>query len=261
MYQARAISKSIGSRKLVHDVSVACASGNAIAIVGPNGAGKTVLLKALAMADPPSTGEIDVDGLRYVFPPPSGQILEQAWPCLTFVFQQLFLWPHLTLRDNILMPAELKSGDNGSTQKRADHLTQFLGIDSLLSRFPNQVSGGQRQRAAIARALLLQPKWLLLDEPTSAQDVEQVVTLTELLREAKTNGVGIIFSTHLLGFAASIADEILFLDQGAVVEQGSIDLLSQPNTDRMRKFISIVEHGTAARRSGNPSQTPAPSAP
>jgi ABC-type polar amino acid transport system ATPase subunit len=249
MYQAIGIRKSVEKRTLLHDISLSCGSGECVAVIGPNGSGKTVLLKALSLADPPSEGRIELDKAIYDFPRPAGQNLHEPWPDLTFVFQQLFLWPHLTLQANIAMPAEAQAHDSGLVRKRVRELSSELALDDLLSRYPNQVSGGQRQRVAIARALVLKPRWLLLDEPNSAQDVEQIGLLSSLFLRLKSEGVGIIFSTHLLGFAGGVADRVVFLDGGRQVEQGTAEILSNPKTDRMKKFVSIV--GPAKSSSGD----------
>jgi ABC-type polar amino acid transport system ATPase subunit len=242
MYRADKISKSIGKASVLRDVSLSCQPGEAIAVIGPNGSGKTVLLKALSFADPPSAGTIEVDGAHFKFPSGPSNVGAAPWPQVTFVFQQLFLWPHLTIQANISLPAELRTGDQRAVRKRVRELAAELGITEILSRYPNQVSGGQRQRTAIARALILEPKWLFLDEPNSALDVEQVNLLEQIITRGKRNGMGIIFSTHLFGFAAAVADRVVFLDSGQMIETGTIDILSQPKTERMKRFISIVEH-------------------
>lgn len=242
MYRADALTKTISGTTLLRDISLSCEAGESIAIIGPNGAGKTVLLKALSFADPPTTGIIEVDEAHFSFPKGAQDSQPWPWPELTFVFQQLFLWPHLTVGENIELPAKLRSQDRMLTRQLIHQLSGKLQIREILPRYPNQISGGQRQRTAIARALVLNPRWLILDEPNSALDIEQVRLLEELLLQAKRNGVAVIFSTHLLGFAAEVADRIIFIDNGEIVEEGPVDILSRPTTERMREFISVLEH-------------------
>lgn len=249
MLLAEQISKTFGEKSLVSDVSLMLQPGSALAIMGPNGAGKTVLLKAISLVDPPTTGRIKVDTNQYHFPPARNHDRQFPWPKLTFVFQQLFLWPHLTVRENITLPAQFQ-GEGVFTEERVNALISRLDIVEIVGRYPNQISGGQKQRVALARALMLSPKWLLLDEPTAALDVEQIKILIDILLDLKSAGTGIIFSTHLSGFAASVADRVAFLDQGRIVEEGGREILATPVTDRLRRFLSIVQHRPVLTQTG-----------
>lgn len=244
MLSAIDISRVIGDRPLLRSVDLSCERGQAVCVVGPNGAGKTLLLQALALVDPPTSGRVTIDDQCFVFGsdvanPPA------PWPTLSYVFQHLFLWPHLTLADNLMLPPRCRGLPEQEIRTQADRLADRLGIAEILDRFPVQVSGGQRQRAALARALMGNPKWLLLDEPNSALDVEQNQILRDLLIELKREGVGVLFSTHLLGFAASVADKVIFIEGGVKIEEGPASILRTPQSERLKRFVSFLEASAA----------------
>jgi len=240
MLCAANISKTIGTNQLLSDISLQIRPGKATAVLGPNGAGKSTLLRALGFVDPPTDGELRLDDQVYRFGPTKTELVPTPWPRVTIVFQQLFLWPHLTLRENILLPLR-KRGDSASGLAG---LAREFDMERILDRHPNEVSGGERQRAAIIRAVLLRPSYLLLDEATASLDIEHSQKAFELLLRLKEEGVGIGFVTHLLGFAQRIADDVVFLDRGRLVEAGPPEILLRPTTERMQRFVSLLEFGT-----------------
>lgn len=235
---AHSICKKNGSRQILTDVSLSIRPGEITALVGPSGAGKTTLLKALSFLEAPDSGTLSVDGKDYRFPLGKTKI-EPPWPTVTVVFQQLFLWPHLTLRQNIMLPL----GKNISAEKQlhVEHLLQRFGMNEFIDRYPNQSSLGQRQRAALVRAMVLNPKYILLDEITSSLDIEHVATILSELRVMRDQNIGILLVTHLLGFAREAADSIVFLDGGRVIESGSKEVLINPQNDRVKSFLKMAE--------------------
>lgn len=240
MLRAENLSKSFGDNPVLRDVSVSLKPGTITTIIGPSGTGKTTLLRALAMTDLPDVGEISVDDQKYSFPAPQDQKLSPPpWPRVTAVFQQLFLWPHLSLRENILMPA--RNFPRATMEAELQELITVLEMQSFIDRFPNEASLGQRQRIALARALMLQPRYVLMDEVTSALDIEQVVNILNFLPRLKERGIGVLLITHALNFARNAADTILFMDQGTVVERGDVSLLDNPKTPRLQQFLSMVQ--------------------
>jgi ABC-type polar amino acid transport system ATPase subunit len=235
------ICKSFGQKQVLANVSASIAPGQITALIGPSGGGKSTFIRALSLLDPPDSGTIEVDEATYIFPTESGNNLTPPWPKVTIVFQQLFLWPHLTIRRNISLPVENVNGHRANNI--VDELIELFDLGEFAERYPNQVSLGQRQRAAIARALALEPKYLLLDEITSALDVEHVSKLLDHLKSLRDRGTGILLITHLIGFAERAADQVLFMVSGTLVAAGGPELLSAPKSRRLAQFLSLV--GTA----------------
>ncbi len=207
-------------------------------LIGPSGTGKTTLLRCLALLEKPQTGLIQLDDQAYAYPWPADRTFVPPWPHLTAVFQQLFLWPHLTLRENVLLPVRLKG--TAHADEELDELVQAFDLGSFIDRYPNEASLGQRQRVALARALMLKPRYILLDEITSALDVEQVANILAYLKELRSRDIGIFLITHLLSFARHAADQVLFMADGSIVERGTSEILRAPQTERLGAFLSVI---------------------
>lgn len=235
------IHKSFGEKKVLRGVDLTINPGQITCLIGPSGSGKTTLLRAMALVDLPDKGVIAVDETKYAFPLPAEvqEISPSPWPKVTAVFQSLFLWPHMTLRENIMLPASNVNG-NRAEQDLAG-LCKVFEMDDFIDRYPNEASGGQRQRAALARALILNPKYILLDEITSALDIEQTARILTKLGHLKERGIGVLLITHHLGFAKAMADQIVFMADGMVVESGKPSMLANPETERMKAFLHMVE--------------------
>lgn len=241
MLQANGIRKSYpGAGTVLDGVDLTLEPGKITCLIGPSGAGKTTLLKCLSMIEAPDAGKIVLDDRDYAFPLPKGQkeVVPPPWPALTVVFQSLFLWPHLTLRENILLPAR---NINAQADKDIEGLIKVFEMEGFIDRYPNEASGGQKQRVALARALILNPRYILLDEITSALDVEQTARILTKLSHLKERGIGVFLITHHLTFARKAADQVVFMDEGRVIEAGPPALLSAPQTQRLKDFLSVVE--------------------
>ena len=239
MIVARQLSKSRGGKLALDGVDLTLTPGKVTAVIGPSGGGKTTLLRALSMLDPADAGTLEIDEIAYRFPLDPELAFVKPWPRMTAVFQQLFLWPHLTLRENIVLPLRcLKRQD---AEAVVAPLVEAFGMAGFVDRYPNEVSGGQQQRVALARALALKPEYLLLDEITSALDVEQAGILLNHLMALRGTGIGILLITHHLHFLQRAADEIVFLDDGRVVETGGAEMMNNPRTERVARFIAAAD--------------------
>jgi ABC-type polar amino acid transport system ATPase subunit len=232
------IRKSYGDHEIVRGVSAQFKPGTISAIIGPSGTGKSTFLRVLSLLEPADSGSIQIDGKDVHFPQAEDANAAHPWPRLTTVFQQLFLWPHLTIRENICLP--VRKTDRIKSGGLVDQIMRDLLVTEFADRYPNQVSQGQRQRAAIARAIALKPTYLLLDEITSALDVEHVGIVLDYLQRLRDEGVAIVLITHLIGFARDAADQVIFMEHGRIEEFGTASILAEPQTVRLADFLSLV---------------------
>lgn len=237
MLKAERLEKQLGGIAVLSDVNVEVSAGQILALIGPSGCGKTTLLRCLSLLSAPESGRIAIGDRQFLFPSSEETPWRIIYPELTGVPQHFPLWPHLRVISNLELPLEL-----GGIEKKTDEMAELyedLGISNYLKRFPMELSVGQRQRVAFARALLLRPKYLLLDEITSAQDVEHIKKIMKLIRRAAAEGTAIIIATHLIGFARRVASHFCFIDHGRVVESGSTTSLKEPKSDRLKDFLLV----------------------
>ena len=237
--EARDVSVRWGKQRVLHGVSLLVKPGESVAILGANGSGKSTLLRVLAFLQQPVQGWVRCDSVTRSADEWNEALPTGVWPTVTMVFQQLFLWPHLTLLENARLP--LRHLSEHKFRARVDPLIEQFALANEMRRFPNQVSVGQRQRGALIRALALEPRYLLLDEATASLDVEQSELLLEHLQHIQSQGTALVFVTHLIGFAKRCADRVVFLREGLVEEAGGPEVLSNPRSVALQRFLSLVE--------------------
>lgn len=235
------IHKRYGDTEVLRGVSFNVARGETKVIIGPSGAGKSTLLRCINLLVRPDKGTIVLDGEEITRP---GINLSAVRQKVGFVFQQFNLFMHLTALDNVRLGlVKVKKYPIDEATKRAANALRSVGIDeSLWGKYPAQLSGGQQQRVAIARAIAMEPSIILLDEPTSALDPELISEVLKVMEELARRKVTMLVVTHEIGFAMKVANEVIFIDGGKVVEQGPPEeVLLNPRNERTRKFLSRIK--------------------
>ncbi|MEV5431802.1 amino acid ABC transporter ATP-binding protein [Streptomyces sp. NPDC052701] len=249
MVDVRDVHKSFGTLEVLRGVNLRVHAGEVTVILGPSGSGKSTLLRAVNRLEKADRGWIGVDGELIGYRRSGDRLYELREKDLLrqrtrigFVFQDFNLFPHLTVLDNLLeAPVHALRRPRGEAEEAARRLLHRVGLADRAGAYPRQLSGGQRQRVAIARALALEPKVLLLDEPTSALDPELVGEVLDVVRDLARTGTTMIVVTHEIGFAREVADTVVFMDGGVVVEQGPpAAVLDDPRHERTRAFLSKV---------------------
>ncbi len=233
------VSKYYGDFKALDDVSLDILPGQVVAVIGASGSGKSTLCRAINRLETIQEGTIEIDGERL---PEEGGELTRLRAEVGMVFQSFNLFPHRTVLDNItLAPIKVRRTARGEAEATARALLERVGLADQASKRPPQLSGGQQQRVAIARALAMGPKIMLFDEPTSALDPEMITEVLDVIRDLAAEGMTMLVVTHEMGFARSVADRVVFMDAGQIVESGAPDdFFSAPDTDRSRDFLSTV---------------------
>lgn len=231
--------KSFGSLEVIKDMSLDVEEGEVVCLIGPSGSGKSTFLRCLNALETATSGEITIDGETLTSP---GVNLNRLRERIGMVFQQFNLFPHVTVLKNVtLAPLDRRKLDKAAAKQRAMELLTRVGLADKADAHPIQLSGGQQQRVAIARALAMNPDIMLFDEPTSALDPEMVGEVLEVMKELAREGMTMIVVTHEMGFAREVADRVIFMDGGYIVEQGPPDrLFGNPQNARTRDFLSKV---------------------
>ena len=239
LLEVRGLWKEFGDLTVLADVSLSLRTHEVMAVVGPSGSGKSTLLRCINLLEPIDDGEIVLDGVDISDPEFEA---DQARRRIGIVFQSFNLFPHLTVLDNItLAPRKVLKTSEEEAQITAQHLLDRFDLADKRDEYPDRLSGGQQQRVAIIRALAMSPALMLFDEPTSALDPELVGEVLEVIKTLATEGMTMIVVSHELGFARDVADAVLFMDEGRVVEKGPPDqVLVDPATDRARRFLSLM---------------------
>lgn len=241
--QADGVEKAFGDNKVLKGVSFKVARGTATAIIGPSGSGKTTLLRALAALDLPDAGVIQVGGEQIDFAGPVAKDQLRRYRAQSgFVFQGHNLFPHKTVLQNVTEgPVIVQKRPKDEAEAEALELLDKVGLADKRDQYPFQLSGGQQQRVGIARALALKPKVVLFDEPTSALDPELVGEVLSVIKDLAVEGWTLVIVTHEIQFAKQVSDQVLFTDQGVILEQGPpAEVIGNPREDRTKQFLDRI---------------------
>ncbi|MFT0862224.1 amino acid ABC transporter ATP-binding protein [Ancylobacter sp. G4_0304] len=241
MVEMVGLNKWYGTHHVLRDVALGLAPGEKIVLCGPSGSGKSTLIRCINGLEPFQEGHLDACGITL---DGTAEALAQVRRRVGMVFQSFNLFPHLTVLENLTLGAVYARGEpEDRAIARAHGLLARVRLTSQTHKFPGQLSGGQRQRVAIARALMLEPEVMLFDEPTSALDPEMVHEVLDVMEELARAGQSMIVVTHEMGFARRVADLVVFMDKGEVVEAAPPDaFFGAPTTERARAFISQISH-------------------
>ena len=233
------LKKSYGDLEVLRSIDVQVQEREVVCLIGPSGSGKSTLLRCLNLLEEVTGGEVSVNGIDLT---DKGTNINKVRENIGMVFQHFNLFPHLTILDNItLAPVELKKATKEQAKKKAMELLNRVGLQDKASAKPEQLSGGQKQRVAIARALAMNPDIMLFDEPTSALDPEMVGEVLAVIKQLAQEGMTMVIVTHEMGFAREVADRILFMDGGYIVEQGTPqEIFGNPQNERTKDFLNKV---------------------
>jgi polar amino acid transport system ATP-binding protein len=240
LLSVRQLVKRYGSMTVLDGVDLDVAAGSALVIIGPSGSGKSTLLRCIARLEPIAAGTIMLDGRFVASSKRVGQAEAVAAHDIGMVFQSFNLFPHLTVLDNLtLAPRRVLGLGRAEAETRARELLAVVGLEEKGDAYPAKLSGGQQQRAAIARALMMRPRLMLFDEVTSALDPELVGEVLKVMRTLSREGMTMLVVTHEMGFARDVADDVVFMDHGRVVERGAPEVIfAAPQEPRTRAFLS-----------------------
>ncbi len=239
MIQLDAVHKSFGSNHVLRGIDAQVANGEVVCIIGPSGSGKSTILRCINGLESYDRGDIRVDGIRVDRDGPGIKAIRTR---VSMVFQRFNLFPHRTALENVIEgPVFVKGEPRAQALEHGRQLLERVGLADKADAHPAQLSGGQMQRVAIARALAMQPEAILFDEPTSALDPELVGEVLGVMRSLAEDGMTMAVVTHEMGFAREVADRVLFIDGGVVVEHGPAqELLSHPRNERTQDFLRRV---------------------
>jgi len=231
--------KNFGKLEVLKGVNVEIKKGEVVVVIGPSGSGKSTFLRCLNLLEEPTGGELTFEGISITDKKVDIDNIRQK---MGMVFQQFNLFPHLSVLENITLgPRKLKNLSVADANEIAFTLLKRIGLEDKANSFPSQLSGGQKQRIAIARALAMSPDVMLFDEPTSALDPEMVGEVLDVMKKLAFEGMTMVVVTHEMGFAREIADRVLFMDEGLIVEENiPAELFSNPQHPRTKDFLSKI---------------------
>ena len=237
----RGVSKFFGDFQVLEDIDFRVDEGEVVVVIGPSGSGKSTLLRCINGLEEISSGELIVDGMRVGDKSTNLNTLRTE---IGMVFQQFNLYPHMTVAENIkLAPVKVKNISRQEAGERCVRLLERVGIPEQADKYPESLSGGQQQRVAIARGLAMEPKIMLFDEPTSALDPEMINEVLEAMADLARGGMTMVVVTHEMGFARRVADRVVFMDEGRIVEVGTPEhFFENPENERTKRFLNQILH-------------------
>ena len=239
LIKAENLQKSFGNREVLKGINIDIHKGEVVVIIGPSGSGKSTFLRTLNLLEEPTGGRILFEGVDITDPKININKHRQK---MGMVFQQFNLFPNMTVLKNMtLAPVKLKKATKAEAEERATKLLERIGLADRANAYPSQLSGGQKQRVAIVRALCMQPDVMLFDEPTSALDPEMVGEVLDVMKNLANDGMTMAVVTHEMGFAREVADRVLFIDEGIIMEEGTPEeVFGNPKSPRLKDFLSKV---------------------
>lgn len=238
--ELRHVDKHYGDLHVLRDVSLTVGRGEVLVVIGPSGSGKSTLCRTINRLETIDSGEILIEGETL---PQEGRDLARMRAELGMVFQQFNLFAHMTILDNVTLgPREVLGQGREEAERYAMELLERVGVGEQAHKVPAQLSGGQQQRAAIARSLAMRPKAMMFDEPTSALDPELTAEVLRVIKELAAENMTMVIVTHEMGFAREVADRIVFMDGGVIVEQGPAEqVIDHPREERTKAFLAQRE--------------------
>jgi polar amino acid transport system ATP-binding protein len=231
--------KSFGKNEVLKDISIDIKQGEVVSVIGPSGSGKSTFLRCINLLETPTEGNISVAGVDLTDKKTN---VTKAREKIGMVFQHFHLFPHLTVLENLTYaPLKVKRISKAEAEEKALALLERVGLSDKQDAYPSSLSGGQKQRVAIARALAMEPDLMLFDEPTSALDPEMVKEVLDVMKDLAESGMTMLVVTHEMGFAREVADRVIFLDQGLLIEEGEPHaFFNNPKSERAKDFLDKI---------------------
>lgn len=239
LLEIKNLHKSFGNLEVMKGIDLEIDKGDIVVIIGPSGSGKSTVLRCMNLLEQPTSGDIVFEGQSIM---ENKKNIDKIRENIGMVFQNFNLFPNKSIIENItLAPMKVKGISKADAEKKAEELLTRVGLIEKKDSFPNQLSGGQQQRIAIARALAMEPDMMLFDEPTSALDPEMVKEVLDVIKELADEGMTMAIVTHEMGFAKEVADRVIFVDGGKIVEDGSPEeVFNNPKSDRAKDFFAKI---------------------
>ncbi|MCX7709484.1 MAG: amino acid ABC transporter ATP-binding protein [Clostridia bacterium] len=239
MVEVISLNKSFGNNKVLHDIQLTVSEGEVVVIIGPSGSGKSTLLRCINFLETSDSGDILIDSQVIDH---KEKTINQMRQNVGMVFQHFYLFPHRTVLENIIEgPTQVKKLNKQEAILLAEELLDKVDLKDKKDVYPDMLSGGQKQRVAIARTLAMKPKVILFDEPTSALDPELVGEVLNVMKQLAKEGMTMLVVTHEMGFAREVADRVIFMDEGRIVEEGDPEsFFGNPQNERAQAFLSCI---------------------